>query len=48
MVISAAEASHLLAIVKIKAKEYGKGLILLSIRVAVPILNTMFVQSCIG
>lgn len=42
MVINPAEASHMLAIVKIKAKEYGKGLILLSIRAAAPIFFFFF------
>lgn len=53
MVMNPAEASHMLVIVKIKAKEYGKGLVLFSIGATVPnfffsffffffFLNTMF------
>jgi hypothetical protein len=46
MVINPAEASHILAIVNIKAKVNGKGLILLSIKAAVPIIlyNFFFLE----
>lgn len=46
IVINPAEASHMLAIVKIRRKSTAKGLILSSIRAAVPIfsLSTPFFE----